>query len=142
MIQLSKNFTLSELIKSYTATRRGINNTPHQSVIDNLKYLCENLLQPIRDMAGVVTINSGYRSPALNKAVGGAKKSQHLTGQAVDFESMQYSNIELGKMIEESGLVFDQLIYEFVSKKNPRSGWIHISLVKNGTNRKQVLWVG
>jgi uncharacterized protein YcbK (DUF882 family) len=141
MTQLSKNFTLRELIKSDTATRKGINNAPPQSVIDNLKYLCENLLQPIRDMVGIVTINSGYRSPALNKAVGGAKNSQHLTGQAVDFESVQYSNIELGKMIEESGLVFDQLIYEFVSKKNPRAGWIHISLVKDGTNRKQVLWV-
>lgn len=141
MTQLSKSFHLQEFIKSDTATRKKIDNTPPQSVIDNLKYLCENLLQPIRDKVGIVTINSGYRSLALNKAVGGASNSQHLTGQAVDFESVQCSNIELGKMIEESGLLFDQLIYEFVSKKNPRAGWIHISLVKDGTNRKQVLWV-
>jgi hypothetical protein len=138
MTQLSKNFYLHEFIKSDTATRLGIDNTPPQDVIDNLKYLCENLLQPIRDIVGAVTVNSGYRSPALNKAVNGAKNSQHLTGQAVDFEAVNYSNIELGKIIEQSGLIFDQLIYEFVKKTDPRAGWIHVSLVK-GINRKEIL---
>jgi hypothetical protein len=141
MTQLSKNFYLHEFIKSDTATRLGIDNTPPQDVIDNLKYLCENLLQPIRDIVGAVTVNSGYRSPALNKAVNGAKNSQHLTGQAVDFEAVNYSNIELGKIIEQSGLIFDQLIYEFVKKTDPRAGWIHVSLVK-GLNRKEILRIG
>jgi hypothetical protein len=141
MTQLSNNFYLHEFIKSDTATRLGIDNTPPQDVIDNLKYLCENLLQPIRDIVGAVTVNSGYRSPALNKAVNGAKNSQHLTGQAVDFEAINYSNIELGKKIEESGLVFDQLIYEYVKKTNPRAGWIHVSLT-NSVNRKEILRIG
>lgn len=141
MTQLSKNFYLHEFIKSEIATRLKIDNTPPQEVIDNLKYLCENLLQPVRDIVGAITINSGYRSPAVNKAVNGAKNSQHLTGQAVDFEAVNYSNIELGKKIEESGLLFDQLIYEFVKKTDGKAGWIHLSLVKNGKNRRQVLWV-
>lgn len=141
MTQLSKNFYLHEFIKSDTATRLRIDNTPPQEVIDNLKYLCENLLQPVRDIVGAITINSGYRSPAVNKAVNGAKNSQHLTGQAVDFEAVNYSNIELGKKIEESGLLFDQLIYEFVKETDGRAGWIHLSLVKNGKNRRQVLWI-
>lgn len=140
-MQLSKNFTLSEMIKSDTATRFGIDNTPPKEVIDNLKYLCENLLQPIREKVGTISINSGYRSPAVNEAIKGSKTSQHTKGQAVDFEAVNYSNIELGKIIEDSGLVFDQLIYEFVKKDNPHAGWIHVSLVKNGKNRKQVLHI-
>lgn len=141
MTKLSKNFTLNELIKSQTATRKSIDNTPSQSVINNLKYLCENLLQPIREIVGPIIISSGYRSPKLNKSVGGAKNSQHVTGQAVDFEALNYSNIELGQIIEDSGLIFDQLIYEFVKKTDPKAGWIHISLTKD-INRKQILWVG
>lgn len=140
MIKLSENFTLEEMIKSQTASRLKINNTPSEKIIDNLIYLCQNLLQPIRNKIGVIIVNSGYRSPKLNQVIGGSKTSQHIKGQAVDIESTTLSNIELGKFIENSGLMFDQLIYEFVNKNNSNSGWIHVSLTKN-INRKQVLWI-
>lgn len=140
-MRLSKNFHLHEFIKSQTASRIGIDNTPPPDVIENLKYLCENLLQPIRDIVGVINVSSGYRSQKLNTIIGGSPTSQHMTGNAVDFESVKYSNIELGKIIENSGLIFDQLIYEFVKKSSPYSGWIHLSLDKN-INRKQIFWIG
>lgn len=138
--RLSKNFTLSEFVNSQTALRKKIDNTPSTESISNLEYLVINLLQPIRDIVGAININSGYRSLELNTAIGGSKTSQHMTGQAADIESFNYSNIELGQVIEKSGLEFDQLIYEFVSVHDPRKGWIHVSL-KHNNNRQQVLWI-
>ena len=86
-MQLSKNFSLAELIRSNTAVTLGLDNSPPKSVIDNLKTLCERILQPLRDFFGVpITISSGYRCAALNKAVGGSSSSQHMTGEAADIQ--------------------------------------------------------
>ena len=87
-MQLTKNFTLEELVHSDTANAKGIDNTPTQEIIDNLKELAENVLQPIRDKWGKpLTVNSGYRCKELNKAVGGVSTSQHQKGKAADIEA-------------------------------------------------------
>ena len=91
-------------------------------------------LQPVRNEFGPIRINSGYRSPALNKAVGGSKTSQHCSGQAADFESSRISNPELATWIAKN-LDFDQLILEFYDGKDPHSGWVHCSYKLDGTNR-------
>ena len=84
-IRLSKNFSLSEMVKSSTAERLRVDNSPSDIHLVNLTHLCINILQPVREQFGVITINSGYRSPALNAKVGGSKTSQHCNGQAADF---------------------------------------------------------
>ena len=87
IVRLSKNFALSELTKSATAERLNVDNTPNLYHLVNLTHLAIHILQPVRDKFGVITINSGYRSPTLNAKVGGSKTSQHCNGQASDFES-------------------------------------------------------
>ena len=86
MVRLSKNFTLQEFIKSQTAIRQGLDNTPSPIHLQNAKMLFAHVVQPVRDKFGVTVINSGYRGPALNEAVGGSTKSQHCKGEAVDIE--------------------------------------------------------
>ena len=134
MNPISKNFTLEEMISSATATERRIDNTPSEEVKENIQRLVDNALQPIRDMYGKpITVNSGYRSPELNKAVNGAKNSQHLTGCAADITvGSKASNKELFGLILKRDIPFDQLIDE--------SGyaWLHISY-KESDNRMQVL---
>ncbi len=127
-MKLSKNFTLAELC----ATSTGVENIPTEEVIKNLTYLVEGVLQPLRDVYGKpITVNSGYRCEALNKRVGGARTSQHMTGQAVDITTMtKDGNQELFAILE--GMKFDQLIDE----KN--MSWIHVSLKADG-NRNQRL---
>ncbi len=128
-MNLSANFTLKELTKSDTATRLGIDNTPDEAVIESLRLLCENILQPVRDHFGKpVKISSGYRSPELNSspAVGGSKTSDHCKGQAVDFEIDGVPNPELAEWIE-SNLKYSQLILEFYTQGQPNSGWVHAS---------------
>lgn len=140
--RLSKNFTLGELIKSNIATRLGIDNTPSPEVVENLRAVAVFGLQPVRDWAGVpVIVSSGYRSPALNKEVGGAATSQHLTGNAADFEVPGVSNYELACWIRDN-LEFDQLILEFYTPGDPNSGWVHYSYVTNRPNRKEVRTIG
>jgi zinc D-Ala-D-Ala carboxypeptidase len=91
-MELSKSFTLNELTKSQEATRLGIENIPNEEHIENLKILCEKILQPLRDYYGMpVSISSGYRSVALCEAVGSSSKSQHTKGQAADFENIRSS---------------------------------------------------
>lgn len=137
-MNLSKNFTLHELEKSSTALRLGIDNTAPKKVVDNLVKLCENLLQLIRDhFRKPVTINSGYRSAALNKAIGGSRTSQHRKGEAADIEIAGVSNLVLAKWIADN-MVFDQLILEHHISGVPESGWVHVSY-KHGQNRGQVL---
>ena len=138
-MNLSRNFTLSELIKSDTAIRKGINNNPNAEQIEKLKALCENVLQKVRDHYGkVVTISSGYRSPDLCEAIGSSKNSQHAKGQAADFEVFGLSNAELVKWISEN-CEFDQMILEFHNLDEPNSGWVHCSYRADGENRKQIL---
>jgi len=137
-MQLSENFSLLELTKSQTATRKGIDNTPGPEHQDNLKSLCVNVLQPIRDyFSKVVTISSGYRSPELCTAIGSKITSQHARGEAADFEIFGVSNKELADYINEH-LDYDQLILEYWKKEDPNTGWVHCSYT-NGNNRKQYL---
>jgi hypothetical protein len=136
-MRLSKNFTLAEFTKSQTATRRGIDNTPEGEHMEAAKELFENVVQPVRDQFGVTVINSGYRGPELNEAVGGSSNSQHCKGEAVDIECPGTANYELAKWIEDN-LDFDQLILEFYTPGIPDSGWVHVSYKSEG-NRKSVL---
>ena len=135
---LTKNFGYQEMIKSSTADRLGISNDATREHVINLVNVCNFILQPIRDEFGPIRINSGYRSPALNKAVGGSKTSQHCNGQAADFESTRISNPNLAKWISQN-LEFDQLILEFYDGKDPNSGWVHCSYVLDGSNRRKEL---
>ena len=135
-MKLSLNFSLKELTASQTADRKGIDNTPTEEHIENLKLLCENILQPTRDEWGIISVSSGYRSPELCLAIGSSERSQHAKGQAADFECHRVDN----KMIFEwitNELDYDQAILEFYNG-TPDSGWIHVSYNKDG-NRKQKL---
>ena len=135
-MKLSQNFSLKELVASQTADRKGIDNTPTDEHIENLKLLCENVLQPIRDEWGVVSVSSGYRSQALCQAIGSVSTSQHARGQAADFECYSVDNRELFDWITQN-LKFDEAILEFYDG-DPNSGWIHVSYNEDG-NRKQTL---
>lgn len=128
-MQLSKNFSVAELSKSEAATRKGLDNTPSLTVIDNLQALVDNVLQPVRDKFGPVIVTSGYRSPAVNKAIGGSTPSDHTRGQAADFEVLGMPNKELAEWIRDN-LKFTQLILEFPSKTDPNAGWVHCSYDK------------
>ena len=137
MVRLSKNFSLQEYTKSQTATRQGLDNTPNEEHLASATALFENVVQKVRDHFGVTVINSGYRGPALNTAVGGSSNSQHCKGEAVDIECPGTSNYDVAKWIEDN-LDFDQLILEFITLGIPDSGWVHVSYKSEG-NRKQSL---
>ena len=137
-MQLSPHFKLVEFTRSATAQARHIDNTPDEEQIKNLKFLCDNVLEPLREQFGPIIIGSGFRCPALNTAVGGVKNSQHKTGEACD---IHLPSIEVGKKYFEflkKLPIFDQLIWE---RDNPRSKhyWIHVSIKRSGKNRKQVI---
>ena len=138
----SPHFTIEELTVSPMAVRRGIENEPDERAIDCLQALCDHVLEPLRVYWGEpIIVNSGYRSPPLNRAVGGVASSQHLRGQAADIrcqDNSPYMNMALGHAIESLGLDFDQLIYEGVSADGTGCRWIHVSYVKGG-NRRQVI---
>ena len=138
-MKLTENFSLNELTKSRTAERKGIDNTPGTEHQENLKSLCEMILQPIRDHFGqVVSVSSGYRSPELCVAIGSSTQSQHAKGQASDFEIFGISNKELADYIDQN-LDYDQLILEYwKGEDEPNSGWVHCSFNTQG-NRKQYL---
>ena len=137
-MQLSPHFKLVEFSRSATAQARHIDNTPNEEQIKNLKFLCDNVLEPLREQFGPIIIGSGFRCPALNTAVGGVKNSQHKSGEACD---IHLPSIEVGKKYFEflkKLPIFDQLIWE---RNNPRSNhyWIHVSIKRSGKNRKQVI---
>jgi len=137
-MELSKSFTLNELTKSQEATRLGIENIPNETHIENLKILCEKILQPLRDYYGLpVSISSGYRSVALCEAIGSSAKSQHTKGQAADFEIFGVANKDVADFIIQN-LDYDQCILEFWNENESNSGWIHCSYSKE-SNRKQYL---
>jgi len=137
-MKLSKNFSLAELTKSQTATRKGIDNTPSPTHQNNLKLLCTHVLQPVRDhFSRVVSVSSGYRSEELCLAIGSKTTSQHAKGQAADFEIFGIPNKELSDWINED-LDYDQLILEYWKKEDPNSGWVHCSFNLE-KNRKQYL---
>ena len=138
-MQLSKHFSLSEFEKSSTATRLGIKNKAGSGEIKNLTDLCYAVLEPVRaKFEKPVFITSGYRSEQLCEAIGSKKTSQHTRGEAVDFEIMGISNLQLALWIQNN-CAFDQLILEFWKEdEGANSGWVHCSY-KEGSNRKQVL---
>ena len=141
--KLTKNFSLEEMCYSVTANKLNIKNyTTDNTIVSKLKLLCEHILQPVRDYYGKpVVINSGYRCPSLNTAVKGAKNSQHLTGEACDFEIMGLSNYELANWVKDN-LDFDQLILEYCDnlRNDINSGWVHCSYKAYG-NRHQCLTI-
>ena len=135
-MKLSQNFSLRELTKSQTAERKGISNEPTEEHIENLKLLCTKILQPIRDEFGIVSVSSGYRSPALCEALGSKSTSQHARGQAADFECYGIANNKLFEWATKN-LTFDQAILEFYTGE-PESGWIHMSYNEDN-NRGETL---
>lgn len=138
-MNLSENFTMAEYTKSSTAIRNNIDNQPPESMIPIIENLFKVVVQPVRDKFGPTRINSGYRSPALNKQIGGSSKSQHCFGEAVDIEVMGTSNAEVAMWISNS-VSFDQLILEFHDDADINSGWIHVSCKENlFDNREQSL---
>jgi hypothetical protein len=138
-MQLSENFSLNELTKSQTATRKGIDNKPTSEQVENLKALSTNILQKIRNhYERPVRVTSGYRSTELCVAIGSSAKSQHAKGEAADFEITGIDNFDLAIWISKN-LDFDQLISEFYTDQHPDSGWVHCSYKADGTNRKQCL---
>ena len=139
-MQLSKNFSLAELTKSQTAERMGLQNNPSEAQVENLRLLCERVLQPVRDHFNkVVTISSGYRSEILSQKIGSSNKSQHCLAMAADFEIFGVPNNEVSAWIKEN-LMFDQLILEFFKPGEPNSGWVHCSYNPEiNLNRKEYL---
>ena len=138
-MRLSKNFSLKELIKSETATRKNINNNPNEDNIENLQRLCDHVLQPVRDhFAKVVSISSGFRSPELCVEIGSSVNSQHASGQAADFEIYSVPNIQVAYWLTNN-VDFDQCILEYYKPEDDQAGWIHVSYDEKGTNRKQIL---
>jgi putative chitinase len=138
MTQLTEHFTLEEMIVSPTAKRLGLSNTPTPEHIENMRYCCEKILEPVRAKFGPVTINSSYRAPRVNQAVGGSKTSQHVNGQAIDFEVKGVDNKTVADWVADN-LEFDQVILEFYTKGDKNSGWVHASIKKEGGNRRQRL---
>lgn len=131
MTQLSANFSLHELSKSETALRMGFDNTPTKEAEAHLKLLCDNILQPVRDhYKKGVKVNSAYRSPESNAAVGGSKTSDHCKGMAADIEIPGVANAELAEYIK-ANYKFTQLILEFYTPGIPDSGWVHVSYDPN-----------
>ena len=135
-MNLSRFFTLDELTRSETAQREGIPNVPAEAEISNLEALCETILDPLRTAVGLpVKVNSGYRSPTLNRKIGGVPDSQHVDGMAADIQAPGMSVLDLFKRIIELRLPFDQLIYEAV---NERTKWVHVSHNPAG-NRGEIM---
>jgi hypothetical protein len=138
-MQLSEHFELAEFIRSSTAKRAGISNMPTDAHLENIKLLCEKVLEPIRvHFARPIILSSGYRSAALNRAVGGSSSSQHCSGEAadIDMEGTNITNAQIFNHIKDN-LEFDQLIWEFGTTSNP--DWVHVSYESNGRQRKQIL---
>lgn len=138
MTQLSANFSLHEMCKSETAMRMGFDNTPGEEETENLRLLCEKVLQPVREHYGKgVKVNSAYRSPESNAAVGGSKTSDHCKGMAADIEIPGVANAELAQFIMDN-LDYTQLILEFYTPGIPDSGWVHVSYDPNNLKKQEL----
>ena len=139
-MKLSKNFSLAEMTKSQTAIRMGLTNNPSEGEVENLRLLCERVLQPVRaHFNHTVTISSGYRNEILSRKIGSSSTSQHCAGEAADFEIFGTPNNEVSDWIKEN-LMWDQLILEYWTPGEPNSGWVHVSYDPDfNQNRKQYL---
>ena len=136
---ISKHISYKEGVYSNTATRRGIDNTPNEEQLNNMELIADEVFEPLRDwVAGPIKINSFFRSPELNTAIGGSSKSQHCKGQAIDIDDTfgKATNAEMYNFIKEH-LDFDQMIWEFGDDDNP--AWVHISYVSAEDNRNRCL---
>lgn len=133
-MQLTANFTLQEFTRSTTADRMGIDNTPNATEVANLRMLCVQILQPARSALGPIQISSGFRSAALNAAVGGVPNSAHRLGFAADVVPVNVSTLALARWIKNN-TQFDQIILEFGTPQDPN--WIHVSA--DPRKRKEVL---
>lgn len=132
-IQFTSNFSLYELLVTEHRQFDEEQYNPPAEVVENLRLLCENILQPLRNALGTpIKVNSGYRCPSLNKAIKGATNSQHMTGQAADIIDLTHGNAALFKKIRDLNLPFDQIIDEFDFR------WVHVSYDPH-RNRKDVL---
>lgn len=134
---ISKHITYKESVRSNTARRRRIDNTPSPTVLKAMRNLAKNVFEPLRSNFGEpIRINSFFRSIRLNNIIGGSRTSQHCTGEAVDLDATNgITNKQLFDYIKKN-LDFDQLIWEFGTEKNP--DWVHVSFRMDGKNRKQV----
>jgi len=136
---ISKHISEKEAVKSITALRLGIDNTPDGDSLNNMKILAEKVFEPLREwVGGPIKINSMYRSIALNQAIGGSSRSQHCQGRAVDLDDVygHKTNKEMFDWIKDN-LDFDQMIWEFGTSDNP--DWVHVSYVNEEKNRNRIL---
>ena len=136
---ISKHISYKEGVYSVTAMRRGIDNIPNDEQLDNMELIAEKVFEPLRDwVGGPIKINSFFRCPELNKAIGGSKTSQHCKGQAIDIDDTfrVVANSDMYNYIKEN-LDFDQLIWEFGDDENPN--WVHVSYVSEEDNRRRCL---
>jgi len=139
MNNISKNVSYKEGVYSITANRLGLINKPDEVQLANMKTIAEKVFQPLREWVGKpIKINSFFRSPKLNKAIGGSSRSQHCHGQAIDIDDTfgHKSNADMFTYVKEI-LDFDQMIWEFGDDKNP--DWVHISYVSPSANRNRCL---
>ena len=136
---ISKHISYKEGVYSITATRRGIDNTPNDEQLKNMELVAEEVFEPLRTyVGGPIKINSFFRCPELNTAIGGSHKSQHCKGQAIDIDDKygRMTNAEMFRWIKEN-LEFDQMIWEFGDDDNP--DWVHVSFVSPSENRNRCL---
>ena len=136
---ISKHISYKEGVHSITAIRKGIDNEPNEEQLANMKLVANNVFEPLRVFInGPIKVNSFFRSPDLNKAIGGSTKSQHCKGQAIDIDDTygKATNAEMYWWIKEN-LDFDQMIWEFGNNNNP--DWVHVSYVSPDKNRNRCL---
>ena len=139
MEKISKHISFKEGIKSNTATRLGINNTPDDYQVSNMVNIAINLFEPLREfVGGPIKINSFFRCEDLNRAIGGSSRSQHCEGRAIDLDDTfgHKTNAEMFNYIKDN-LDFDQLIWEFGNDNNP--DWVHVSFISLDENRGRVM---
>lgn len=138
-MKITEHITYNEACHSFTAKRLGISNIPSEYQMWNMVVLATEIFEPLREwVGGPIKINSFFRSPDLNQAIGGSSKSQHCEGRAIDLDDVygHKTNAEMFEYISKN-LDYDQLIWEFGSDNNP--DWVHVSYVDNDTNRKRNL---
>ncbi len=138
-MSISKHISYKEGVYSRTAMRRGIKNNPNAEQMKNMVAIAEEVFEPLRMwVGGPIKINSFFRSPELNKAIGGSGKSQHCHGQAIDLDDTfgRATNAEMFEFIKKH-LDFDQIIWEFGNDTNP--DWVHVSYVSPEQNRNRCL---
>ena len=136
---ISKHISYKEGVYSNTALRRGIENKPNKEQLANMKLIAEKIFEPLRSyVSGPIKINSFFRCPELNTAIGGSKTSQHCKGQAMDIDDTfgKATNAEMYRWIKDN-LDFDQMIWEFGDDDNP--AWVHVSYVSPEKNRNRCL---